>query len=179
MYFKNQGVENTENTIKLAVDTAKKRGIKYIVVASHEGDTAKLLKNCGLNIVVITHAFGHKILGENEMREDVKKELQSFGFKVYTSSHVLSGAERAISIKFGGVSPVEIVAYTLRMFGQGTKVAVEISTMALDAGLVPFDEDIIAIGGSGKGADTAVIIRPANAMDIFNTRIKEIICKPL
>ncbi|NLZ38638.1 MAG: hypothetical protein GX893_03415, partial [Firmicutes bacterium] len=62
--------------------------------------------------------------------------------------------------------------------GQGVKVSVEIAVMALDAGLIPYGEDIIAIGGSGRGADTAIVVQPAHAKDFFAGKIREIICKP-
>jgi hypothetical protein len=62
--------------------------------------------------------------------------------------------------------------------GQGMKVVIEISVMAADAGLVRTDEDIIAIGGSGRGADTAVVLRPVNSNDFFDLKVKEILCKP-
>ena len=51
--------------------------------------------------------------------------------------------------------------------------------MAADAGLIPVDRDIVAIGGTGYGADTALRIRPANAAKFFDLKIKEIIAKPL
>jgi hypothetical protein len=70
------------------------------------------------------------------------------------------------------------MAQTLRMLGQGFKVCVEISGMALDAGLIPYGEEIVAIGGSAKGADTAVVITPAHSNRFFDTKINEIICKP-
>lgn len=178
MYFENPGKENTEKTVELAIKCAKERGIKYIVVASNEGNTARLLKDCGMKVVVVTHAFGHKEPGMQEMKEEVIQELKGYGFKIYSGTHVLSGAERGISKKFGGVSPVEIIAQSLRMLGQGVKVGVEISTMVLDAGLIPYGEDIITIGGWKNGADTALIVRPAHASAIFDTKIKEIICKP-
>jgi hypothetical protein len=65
------------------------------------------------------------------------------------------------------------------MFGQGVKVCVEISVMAMDAGMIPYGERVIAVAGTGRGADTAIIIKPAHAKDILNTRIQEIICKPI
>jgi hypothetical protein len=67
---------------------------------------------------------------------------------------------------------------TLRMFGQGMKVACEIAAMAADAGLVRTDEEIIAIGGTGRGADTAVVLQPSYVHRLFNLKVKEIICKP-
>jgi hypothetical protein len=58
------------------------------------------------------------------------------------------------------------------------KVACEIAAMAADAGLVRTDEEIIAIGGTGRGADTAVVIQPEYTHRFFNLKVKEIICKP-
>jgi uncharacterized protein len=179
MYFEKAGKINTEETVKLAVKTAKERGINYIIVASNEGETASFLKDCGLQVVVVTHSNGFVKAGTQELSEEKRKELEQYGFKIYTSTHVLSGAERSLSKQFGGISPIEIIAYSLRMFGQGVKVGVEIATMALDGGAIPYGEDIIAIGGTGRGADTAIILRPAHASNLLQTKIKEIICKPL
>lgn len=178
MYFEKAGKLNTETAVKLAVKTAKEKGINYIVVASNEGETSEYLKGCGLKIVVVTHTNGFIQKGEQELTEEKRKELMEAGFIVYTATHVLSGAERSLSKQFGGISPIEVMANTLRMFGQGVKVSVEISTMALDGGVIPYDEDIIALGGTGRGADTAIILRPAHASEILQTKIKEIICKP-
>ncbi len=178
MYFEKCGKINTVETVELALKVAKERGISYIVVASNEGETAKLLKDCAINVVVVTHVNGFREAGIQEMAEETRTELKSYGFKVYTSTHALSGAERGLSNKFGGISPIEVMAYSLRMFGQGVKVCVEIATMALDGGLIPYNEDIIAIGGTGRGADSAVILRAAHSANILETKIKEIICKP-
>ena len=70
------------------------------------------------------------------------------------------------------------MAYTLRILGQGVKVGVEISMMAADHGFVRTDEDIMAIGGTGKGADTAIVVRPANSHACLDVKIREITAKP-
>ncbi|HHY70255.1 MAG TPA: hypothetical protein GX519_01015 [Thermoanaerobacterales bacterium] len=180
MYFEKPGKQNTEKTLEVVKKAVKERGIKHVVVASCEGYTAKLLQqaNLGVNLVCVTHVAGFKAPGKMEMPEDVRRELTDSGIKVLTTTHALSGAERGISHKFGGAYPVEIMANTLRMLGQGTKVCVEIAIMALDAGLIPYNEDVIAVGGSSEGADTAAILRPAHASTIFDTWISEILCKP-
>ncbi|WP_296969965.1 pyruvate kinase alpha/beta domain-containing protein [Tepidanaerobacter sp. EBM-38] len=180
MYFEKPGKQNTEKTLEIVKKAVSERNIKHVVVASCKGYTAKLFQeaNLGVNLVCVTHAAGFETPGEMEMPEDIRKELVDSGVKVLTTTHVLSGVERGISRKFGGAYPVEIIAHTLRMLGQGTKVCVEIAVMALDAGLIPYGEDIIAVGGSSRGADTAVILRPAHASNIFDTWISEILCKP-
>jgi hypothetical protein len=112
------------------------------------------------------------------MLPETKRRLEEGGIKVLTATHLLAGVDRALKNKFNGIYPAEIIAYTLRILGQGVKVGVEIACMALDAGLIPYGEDVITIAGSGKGADTALVIRPAHSNYFFETKIKEIICKP-
>lgn len=168
----------TTETIRLALQRAQELQLSNIIIASNTGETALHLAGKCPNIVCVTHVNGHAKPGENQMPAEMRLKLQQLGMHVLTTSHVLSGAERAISRKFGGAYPVEIIAHTLRMFGQGMKVCVEISVMALDAGLIPYGEKVIAIGGTGRGADTAVVLVPGHAAAIFDTRISEIICKP-
>jgi hypothetical protein len=62
--------------------------------------------------------------------------------------------------------------------GEGTKVCVEIALMATDAGLIPVNKDIITVAGTGRGADTALRILPANASKFFDLRIRGVIAKP-
>ena len=50
--------------------------------------------------------------------------------------------------------------------------------MAADAGLVQVGKDIIALGGTGIGADTSVIINPQHSQNFFKTKIREVIDKP-
>jgi hypothetical protein len=118
--------------------------------------------------------------------EDKNLELlKSKGISVVTAAHAFGGITRAMNQMKISQAPAtyvigDIVANTLRMFGQGMKVSCEIACMAADAGLVRCDEDIISMGGSGRvgGADVAVILTPANSHRLFETKIKEILCKP-
>jgi hypothetical protein len=70
------------------------------------------------------------------------------------------------------------MAETLRMISQGVKVCVEISIMAADGGLMPMDQEIIAVGGTAWGADAAVVLTPTHMNSIFDLRIHEIIAMP-
>ena len=60
---------------------------------------------------------------------------------------------------------------------KGMKVVCEIAVMAVDVRVVRTDEDAISIGGTGGGADTAVVLRPANLRDLFDLKIREVLCK--
>jgi hypothetical protein len=58
------------------------------------------------------------------------------------------------------------------------KVCVEITLMAADAGSIDMNHEIIAIGGTGKGADTAAVIMPAHTSSVCDLDIKEILAMP-
>ena len=126
----------------------------------------------------MTHHHGFQQPGEAELKEEFKSEILSNGAKIFTGTHALSSAERAIKKTFGAVESLELIAYALRLMGEGTEVCVEIALMAADAGLIPTDQDVVAIGGTGSGADTALRIKPANAARFFDLRIREVIAKP-
>jgi hypothetical protein len=111
----------------------------------------------------------------------MEKQIQSAGAKLVRASHALSGVERSITKKLGGPSRVETIAESLRaLFGQGMKVAVEITIMAADNGAIPCGEgvEVIAVAGTESGADTAIVARPAHANGFFNFRVREIIAIP-
>lgn len=178
MYWDQPGPENTRNTLEAALAAAQQRGIRYIVVASSSGATAVQLAGRAANLICVTYVSGFRNPGQMALLPENRLLLEKQGIPILSTTHVLSGAERGISRKFGGVNPVEIMAAALRMLGQGVKVCVEIAVMALDAGLIPYGEDIIAVAGTGTGADTALIIRPAHGANILDTYIAEIIAKP-
>lgn len=180
MYWDKAGTGNTEGTINLALDRAAELGIGYVVVASCSGDTIyKVLeRKPEAQIVGVTHHVGFEGPGMDEMSAATRQELGGKGVKLLTTTHLLAGVDRALRGQFQGVYPAEIMAQTLRIFGQGIKVAVEIAVMALDAGLIPFGQDVVSIGGSATGADAAVVIRPAHANQFFKTEVREIICMP-
>ncbi|MDR3349595.1 MAG: hypothetical protein LBO03_08395 [Acidaminococcales bacterium] len=169
---------SAEETIAKASARSRELSIEYAVVASNTGETVEKALGKFPRIIWVSHHFGYIKPGQFGYTQESKERLTQKGVAVLTTAHVLSGAERGLSSKFSGYGPVEIIAQALRMFGQGTKVCVEVATMALDAGLVPFGEKIIALGGTGRGADTALILTPANSSKILDTKIHEVICKP-
>lgn len=178
MYWSQKGPLNTEGTIELAVKRARELAIDHIVVASCSGETAKKLVGKARHVVCVTHHVGFNGPGEDEMPASVREELTAKGIRLLTTTHLMGGLDRGVRNKFGGVYPAEIIAESLRMLGQGLKVCVEIAVMALDAGLIPAGKEVVAIAGSGTGADTAAVILPAHANHFFGTKVKEIICKP-
>lgn len=180
IYFEKAGEQNTGTLLKFVKKYAKKERIQDIVIASTTGETgvkaSKILKE--FNVVVVTHCFGFREPGKTELKEEFRKKILANGAKIFTGVHALSSAERAIRKDFGTIQTLELIANVLKLMGEGTKVCVEITLMAADAGLIPADKDIIAIGGTGKGADTALRIKPSNAAKFFDLKIREVIAKP-
>jgi hypothetical protein len=181
-YFVSPGANNPDQVISAAKKRTQELGIRHVVVASTSGATAlkvwEALKDSDVSIVCVGEHYGFWGGDEQHFNEETKKELESKGVKVFIGSHALSGVGRSITNKFKGISHTEIIAYTLRQFGEGLKVCVEISIMAADAGLIPTDREVVAIGGTSKGADTAIVLKAAHTHNYFDLEIREIIAKP-
>jgi hypothetical protein len=180
IYFNVPGEENTDSVLSLAKKRAEELSIRDVVVASTRGLTGVKASEVfrGYNLVVVTHCTGFREPGHQELTEENRRIIEANGGKICTGTHAFMNIERAIRGKFGTAYPTEIMAQTLRLFCEGMKVAVEIAAMAADAGLIPVDRDVISIAGTGRGADTAIVLQPANSFRIFDMIIKEIIAKP-
>jgi len=180
-YFAKPGKKNTDDVLTAAVKRARELSIGTVLVASCSGKTAlAAAKAFGADtrIVAVTHVTGFTKPNVQELDDKTRVQLEKQDITVLTCQHAFGGVGRGIRKKLGTYQVDEIMAFTLRMFGQGSKVAVEVALMAADAGLVRTDEDIISIGGTGEGADAALVIKPANTADVFDLKVREIICKP-
>ncbi len=180
LYFESPGEVNTDETLKIAKKRADELGIQDVVVASTRGGTGvkavELFR--GYNVVVVPHVTGLREPGQQELTEENTSKIEKAGGKIIIMAHTFSGVNRAIQAKWDTMYPSGIIAQTLRLFGQGMKVVVEIAAMASDAGAIPADKDVLVIAGSSRGADTAVVIKPANSHRLFDMVVKEIIAKP-
>ena len=180
VYFGSAGPQNTNRTLELARERALDLGMRHVLVASTSGKTgaraAEVMK--GLQVIVVSHSAGFAAPNEQQLQPEYRQVIESNGARVLTCQHALGGVGRAVRRKLGTYQLDEIIAFVLRNFCEGVKVACELTMMATDAGLVPAGQEIVAIAGTGSGADTAVVIRAANAQDFFDLRVLEIICKP-
>lgn len=180
LYFDNSGPRNTRHTLEVAAKRADELDIQNVVVATTSGETGLIAANLfqSKNLVVVTHSTGFLKPDYQELLPELRNKIEETGAKVLTCQHALGGVGRAVRKKLGTYELEEIIAYTLRIFGEGTKVAVEIALMAADAGLIAIREPCISIGGTGRGADTAILLRPAHAQNFFDIKIMEILAKP-
>lgn len=168
IYFKEPGPENTNAVLDRVLRRVKEGDIKTVVVASTSGETgvkfAKALKGlCGL--VVVSH---------EEMNREFKEEILKLGGKPLDKTHLPLHAR--------GMDNIRNSFYVL---GQGFKVCIEVILIASDLGALNIGEDVIAVGGTGRGADTAIVARACKTSDIFSRdkskklEVREILAMPL
>ena len=182
-YFDRPGPTNTDALIEAVAKRCEELSIEHVVVASSSGATAlkleEALKDTGTTLVSVASHAGFGGGDASSVTDEQRGAQEEKGIKVLVCSHALSGVGRSISSKFGGISHVEIIAQTLKQFGgEGVKVAVEVAVMAADAGMIPTDREIIAVGGTGGGADCAIVLKAAHMNNFFDLEVREIIAKP-
>jgi len=175
VYFECTGKENTAEVLRLVKERAQARGINRIVLASTRGDTARaavdVFAGTALRLTVIPHQFG---FGERQrFPRELVSELEKKGHRVHFGTMLFHTED------LYGVRSPRTMATLLRIFCQGIKVCVEIILMACDGGLIEQGEKVIAVAGTGAGADTAVVATSAPSTKLADLHIHEIICKPL
>lgn len=175
LYFKDLNPENTQEVFQLVKERAKRLKIKKLVLASTTGDTArkalKYFQGEGLKLIVIPHQYGFR--EQNAFPPELVKTLREAGHEVHFST-MLFHTERLYRSEAPG-----LMADLLRCFSQGVKVCFEIVMMAADGGLVDNGEQVIALAGTGRGSDTALVMQAAPSNQLKKLRVNEILCKPL
>jgi hypothetical protein len=170
-----------EEVLRVARNAFVERKLGDIVVASTRGDTglaaARIFDGTKANLVVVGHSVGFKEPNLNSFSQDARREIEALGGKVLQSTMPFHSINDAIRVK-SGTSIETLIADTLRMMGQGTKVCVEIVAMACDNGLLESGRSVLAIAGTGTGADTVLVIRSANSKRLFDIRVIEVVAKP-
>ncbi len=181
VYFEKPGEENSPAAIEAAMKYLDE-GIEHFVVATTRGKTgaafAEALSGRNVNLVCVTHSAGFREPSRLELNAELKLTIEEHGGKVLTATMLSHSIETAIMEKHQGLYPTYLIAQTLRLFCQGVKVAVEIVMQAADAGLIPEAEPVVAVAGSGWGADTVCLVRSAASKRFFDVRILEIAARP-
>jgi len=180
VYFARPGKDNTQRTFELGLERARELGIKTVIVATTSGETgakaASFFK--GLDVITVSHVHGFRAPDEQELTSENKAAIEQAGGRILTAQHAFGGVNRAVRKKFNTYQLDEIIAHTLRIFGEGMKVVAEMALMTADAGYTRSDTPTLFIAGTGRGADTAAVVLPTNAHTFFDLKILEVICRP-
>jgi uncharacterized protein len=182
MLFDRPGNQNTGNCIAAVSSYIKEHGKTHVVVASTSGKTAaefhKKLKGSDAKLVIVTHSVGFKEPGQDEFDKDVRRRLSNAGVPIHTGTILTHSLEKSIMDSFRGIYPGYLIANTLRRFGEGSKVAIEIVMEACDAGLAPEDAEVLAVGGTYRGSDTVLLVKAKPSKRFLELEVLEIIARP-
>ena len=180
-YFLKGGPKNTDRCLEIVSELVDE-GFKHVVIASTSGDTAlkaaQKLMDKDVNLVVVTHSIGYKKPNHDEFSTEHREEIVNLGGKIYTGTILTHSIEASLMAQHSGIYPGYLITQTLRRICQGIKVGCEIVMEACDAGLIPEGEEVIAVGGTGKGADTVSIIKSAASKRFLELKVLEILAKP-
>lgn len=188
VYFEDTGAwqENTRAVVAVAAGHAKTHGVHHIVAASctgYVGAQFAPVKRAAPDLTIIAVKMAPAIdrIYDVKVNDEHVRTMQEAGIAFFGGTHVLTGgADRALRAKFeGGFPPTAIVAETLYLFSQGMKVAVEVIAMACDAGALPEGVPVIACGGTGQGADTAIVATAAASANLFDLKVHRVLAMPL
>ena len=175
VYFQKPGQENTAAVFDIVDRALSELDIHKIVLASTRGDTARhamgRYKGQDVRLIVVPHQYGFGP-GQRFPQELVERAKQE-GHQVYFGTMLFHQE------KLFGEGPAQWVANFLRAFCQGVKVCVEILLMAGNAGLVGEGERVVVVAGTGRGADTALVMTGATSGNLKAMHISRVLCKPL
>lgn len=178
LYFQKPGRGNTDALLKAARQRATSLGIKQVVVASTHGFTALRAKaefeGTGIQVIAVTISAAYAKEGWT-ITETERTRLREAGITVLTCTHALSG-ELSDGLEVPGAQGM--ASKIFYRFCQGMKVAVEVALMAADAGILDMRREIVAVAGTGEGADTAIVVKPAYPRTFQQFEIRELIAKP-
>ena len=171
-YFENAGSENTEEVIRLALERYKDGGIDEVIIASTYGETAKLAAKAFAGTGVRLLVFGEVLEEGQSPSRDVCEELETQGHQVIWGVHF-----NAMSAFTGGHS-ARLVSEAYYRISEGFKVVCEIVLVATSQGYLRAGERVLAIAGTSRGADTAIVASAAPITQFKDFEVHEILCKP-
>jgi hypothetical protein len=170
--------DKPDYNLEACLDRAKELGISYIVTASASGSTAlravEMIEERGLkdmHVVCVSNPISWNKHGVSPIKEEMLAKLEAKGVKVVQGSRPFNGLDFAFQKKWGGVTLGTAILEAYLRFSEGVFHALQVATMAADAGLVPLDEDIIC----EALYDTSLVVRIGNLNNFFDTNVKEVI----
>jgi len=179
LYFEKPGPENTDIVVEVVKERVKEGDVKHVVVASISGRTAlkfaEELKDMNVSVVCVSgyagwltqHGFEYPFV-RGEVREKLgrlKVVIVDRTPSAFSGDTIDYGLAR-----YGYIPPSWVASETLQALGgYGLKTAVEVLLMATDCSAIPPSVDVIAVAGTDKGADTAIVARSTFSTWMFSS----------
>ncbi len=161
-YFDVPGEENTNAVLAIAQDRARELSIEYILVPSVRGTSAERALDFFASTDVTLFFVG---TDPARFSPETKKRIEDAGF-------------RLVFYKQVDYHYPDEMKNAFRRFGGGTKVAVELTLIAAQEEVIDQGVEVIGLGGTAKGLDTALVIRAATSDEFAELEVREVLCKP-
>jgi len=191
LYFEKPGKHNTSRVADAVMERLAVGDVRTVVVASTTGFTADVFAKSLVgrdDIKLISVAEGALVrewgTAYPTMQPEVRARLEEQGVIVAENVAYIFHNSVLDTSKWKMPIPEEIVRDTLYAFGQGLKVAVEVVLIAVAAGFLEPFQTVIGVGGTSRGADTAIVMDATYPNHLFSTdetkrlRIREVLCRP-
>lgn len=191
LFFLKPGSSNTQSVLEMVKKRLELKDIKKVLVPATTGKTAKLFSSeIGDDTQILTISESEIVSfsrtldysKEGLLGELIRQRLQDINRSL--SKNLRREIFDMTLLPFSG-EKWDIVKEILYAFGQGMKVAIEISIAAVELQKVEPQAKIIATGGTEKGVDTAVVLRTSSRAEAFSKIqvkrliVQEVICMPI
>ena len=192
-----------DDVIQIAKERADRFGVRNVVVATNTGASAERAHGVfGPGYLIIAAgnpASAHErgLVHHQGISDETRSRLEQQGIKValwdqsFGQKHFdHSGASRCGLAELSDrmrspdpLHPLTLACNVLDWFCDSTRICIEISALAADAGVLPTAQDCVAIALPSPQSNcphAAVVLRPARAEDLFrgNLRVKDIALVP-
>ena len=192
VYFDRPGRHNTNKVVEVVLKRLAEGDLNTIVVASTTGYTALEFSQAlqgqeGITLISVGETPLIREWGTEwpVLKPETRQDLERRGVIVADRIPYLMHSSVLDYSQWKAPSAEELLRETLYAFGQGLKVAVEVVLIAVACGFLEPFQDVIAVGGTSRGADTAIVVRATYPNHVFSQdaakrlKIHEILCKPL
>ena len=171
IYFPQGGPDCTRDTLRAARARAEEIKPEAVIVTSSTGKTAAEAAQVfsGSGIRLIAAPFQKHLWNRlTPLDPELAAECRSQGVEFLPDEPVVPMLDDD--------RPDIVNAW--RMVSQGFKVALQVAAMCVDTGLLSAGAHVIALGGSSKGADTAIALNTHGTAEVLKSNVTEIIAMP-
>jgi hypothetical protein len=190
IYFESPGFQNTDSVIEVTKERLKMKDVIAVIVPMTTGRTLeKFVNRLGEEAKIVS-------ISEDEVMKACKRiaypDKGVLGKLIQNrlgepSDNEVNLRRDIFDITFLPLSgdSWKLIAETLYIFGQGMKVAIEIAVAAVEIEKIRPLKKVISVGGTGEGADTAVVLRTSTQKLSFAGKpeerltIQEILAMPI
>lgn len=117
-----------------------------------------------------------------DISEDNRRKLEALEVDIIQGTIPFFGPSFSMRLHLQQVTSLDVIAKTLELISTGTLVCLECVMMAVDAGILPENEHVLALAGTERGLDTIWELKSSASANLFHpskgSRFVELFAKP-